>query len=262
MREPVQSDPIVEPFVPPPVPILEEEPETVFEEPAEIVKPPSPEPAPVFAPVPEPAPVKKQMSVMKPDSHKPESPVEKVEKMNDLSKKSKEVDSLVNPFQRAADPDNDFNETHGVYRYPDKSTYNGQYLNGKRQGFGTEVSIYGDKYEGQWDRDQKEGFGRFVLFNGDFYEGYIKNNEYTGQGMFIDYESKVVSEGEFKEGLLNGKGTEEYPDGNIYKGMFTDGSKNGQGTFEFKDGSKYTGEFKMDMKHGKGKYFLLTRNWS
>jgi hypothetical protein len=42
---------------------------------------------------------------------------------------------------------------------------------GKRQGFGTEVSIYGDLYEGQWDRDQKEGYGRFVLFNGDLYEG-------------------------------------------------------------------------------------------
>lgn len=259
LRQPVQNIP--EPVV--------EEP-TVFEDPEPEPKPvPAPvqaEPEPVQEepePVPEPEPVQeepvqKQVTNIKKDSHEPEPPVEKVTEMNELSKKCKKVDGLVNPFQRESDPDNDFNETHGPYRYPDESTYKGQYLHGKRQGFGTEVSIYGDKYEGQWDRDAKEGFGRMILFNGDFYEGYTKDGVYDGQGMFIDYETNVVSEGTFKNGLLNGKGTEEYPDGNKYKGEFVDGVKNGEGVFKFKDGSSYSGTFENDMKHGKGKKFRLT----
>jgi hypothetical protein len=65
-----------------------------------------------------------------------------------------------------------------------------------------------------------------------------------------------VSEGEFLNGFLNGHGTEEYPDGNVYTGDFEDGVKSGRGEFVFTDGSKYTGGFLDDMKHGKGKFLL------
>jgi hypothetical protein len=82
-----------------------------------------------------------------------------------------------------------------------------------------------------------------ILFNGDFYEGYTKDDQFNGQGMFIEYESKIVAEGMFKNSLLHGKGVEEYPDGNMYEGDFYEGQKHGQGKFTFKDGSVYEGGF-------------------
>lgn len=232
------------------------QPQTNLKEPVKInpvVNKPIKEPDSVFVDPPKPvtAPAKTAVSV-----HIPKEPVVKCDVMNEMSKKSKEVEGLVKQYERRSNIDDDFNEVHGPYRYPNKDTYHGQYLNGKRQGFGTEISIYGDKYIGQWDRDMKEGHGRFILFNGDFYEGMVKNGEYHGQGQFIDYENKVISEGEFRDGLLNGKGKEEYPDGNKYEGDFKNGEKHGKGVFTFKDGSVYSGEFLDGIKHGKGEYLI------
>jgi hypothetical protein len=66
------------------------------------------------------------MSTFKRDEHAPKPPqVEKVTEMNVHSEKCKDVLRQLEPFERAADPDNDFNEVHGVYRYQDKSTFEG-----------------------------------------------------------------------------------------------------------------------------------------
>ena len=61
-------------------------------------------------------------------------------------------------------------------------------------------------------------------------------------------------EGEHKDGLRNGQGTETGPSGEKYVGEFKDGWRNGQGTLTSYDGSKYVGEFKND-KEWNTKYY-------
>ncbi len=75
---------------------------------------------------------------------------------------------------------------------------------------------------------------------------YIKNYEY---------------EGEFKNDVKDGYGTEKYFDGSIYKGQFKNDLKEGKGKLISKDKDnnriEYIGEFKKDKLYGKG-----IINWS
>jgi len=51
--------------------------------------------------------------------------------------------------------------------------YEGEILNGKKNGYGTQVMENGDKYEGQWSKDLKHGFGVLTLQTGDVYTGHF-----------------------------------------------------------------------------------------
>jgi hypothetical protein len=105
-REPVSN--------PAPLPPAIQEEDTVFEDTTP-------------APAPEPAPVQRSTRNFDRREHPPtEDVAEKVDQMNDMSKKGQEVIELVNEFQRGTDPDNDFNEVHGPYRYKENmQTYVG-----------------------------------------------------------------------------------------------------------------------------------------
>ncbi len=63
-----------------------------------------------------------------------------------------------------------------------------------------------------------------------------------------------VFEGEFSNGLPNGRGTLAFASGDKYMGDWKDGKFNGQGTYNHANGDKYVGEFKDDNKHGQGTY--------
>ena len=146
-------------------------------------------------------------------------------------------------FKKPVDPDNDFNQTLGPYKYPDGSTYFGQYDHGKRQGFGVSISADGEKYIGQWDRDAKEGLARVIEKSGTVYEGEIVRGQYHGKGKMIDSNAGVVWEGTFKQGILEGIAKEEIPMKYTYVGNFIDFKKTGKGKVTYQDGSTYEGEF-------------------
>jgi hypothetical protein len=61
---------------------------------------------------------------------------------------------------------------------------------------------------------------------------------------FGDEETQVKFEGEIVDGVPNGEGTENFPNGQKYFGEFKDGLPNGQGMETFPDGKKYFGEWK------------------
>ena len=61
-------------------------------------------------------------------------------------------------------------------------------------------------------------------------------------------------EGEYKDGLRDGRGTLTYADGRMYVGEFKDGLKHGQGTYTWANGDQYVGEFKDDIIYGQGTY--------
>lgn len=64
--------------------------------------------------------------------------------------------------------------------------YEGDFLNGKRQGKGKLYS--NDKkfiYEGNWLDDQKEGFGNEIFPDGTKFEGEFQKGKKNGKGIFI-----------------------------------------------------------------------------
>jgi len=89
------------------------------------------------------------------------------------------------------------------------------------------------------------------------------------------HNSNGVYEGEFKRGLMSGKGVMTFYNGDKYSGEFTDSSMTGYGCYSLLDGTKlighfddgvcnkhakkiypdgriYIGEFKDDIENGKG----------
>lgn len=76
----------------------------------------------------------------------------------------------------------------------------------------------------------------------------------NGKGT-IDYGNGNRYEGSFRNGTENGHGTFYAANGDRFEGYFKDGKENGRGTIVFASGASYEGEFKDGKKDGQGKYY-------
>ena len=113
------------------------------------------------------------------------------------------------------------------YYYDNKLKYEGEYLNGIKNGKGKEFNISGKLiFQGQYLNGKK--------WNG---EGYDLNNEVVyiiknGKGNIKEYYSngKLKFEGEYLYGEKNGKGKEYFYNGNLkFEGHYLNGKRNGRG---------------------------------
>ena len=114
---------------------------------------------------------------------------------------------------------------------------------GTRNGKG---GYYEEKWEGIESEDDKD-YSK--------YEGEIKNGLPNGQGTETLTNGDKY-DGEWKNGKKNGQGITTYPDGGNYIGEYKDEKRNGQGTHTWSDGRKYVGDYKNGVKHGHGTYTL------
>jgi len=89
-----------------------------------------------------------------------------------------------------------------IYSNGDK--YDGQFINDFVQdGYGIYYWTDSRRYEGNWVNGVKQGMGIFYFAPGgkySKYEGNFWNNKFNGQGKVIDLEGKVVREGLFENG--------------------------------------------------------------
>lgn len=97
---------------------------------------------------------------------------------------------------------------------------------------------------------KRHGYGVHYYKNNSFYEGYWKLGNLVF-GRSVD-SNGVLTEGEFKDGKLNGIGL-KVNDTLLRKGTFLNGKQHGMGFEECKEFT-YEGEFLDDQKSGKGKY--------
>ena len=81
-----------------------------------------------------------------------------------------------------------------------------------------------------------------ILFRDTPYSKFVESGEKWIK--FGDEKTQVKYEGEIVDGVPNGEGTENFPNGQKYFGEFKDGLPNGQGMKTFPDGKKYFGEWK------------------
>ena len=62
----------------------------------------------------------------------------------------------------------------------DGHIFEGQFANGKRNGYGRYIFQNGNYYIGQFNNDNYEGIGKFVKQNGEVEEGRYMNDKFIG----------------------------------------------------------------------------------
>ncbi|XP_036913730.1 radial spoke head 10 homolog B2-like isoform X2 [Sturnira hondurensis] len=176
-----------------------------------------------------------------------------------------------------------------MHTWPDGSTYKGEVVNGKRNGFGVfqcvtqPVSyvgqwcqgkrhgmgcIYYDRegtssYEGTWDHNVRKGWGIRRYKSGNVYEGQWDDNMRHGEGRMRWLTTNEEYSGQWDRGVQNGLGTHtwflkrvpnsQYSLRNEYRGNFVSGCRHGYGIFYYASGATYEGEWVSDKKHGMGR---------
>ena len=121
--------------------------------------------------------------------------------------------------------------------------YEGQIINGKKEGKGKFIYKNGCIYEGYFKNDKKEGNGIFYYTNGDRYKGLFKDGFYQGNGIFY-FNNGDRYEGEFDKNSYSGNGKYHYHNGDVFEGLWKNDKKNGKGIYIYLNGNKIIGNYK------------------
>lgn len=121
-----------------------------------------------------------------------------------------------------------------------------------RNGRGTITYKDGKRLEGEFKDGKIEGFGTLYTKTGFVkYEGNYHNDEFHGQGTLHNEDPQTSNEPvDFKDFTKLGNNWKKY------EGDFKKGKKQGVGTLYLLDGSRYYGEFNDDKISGKGCFYL------
>ena len=137
-----------------------------------------------------------------------------------------------------------------------KSSYEGNYAFGKRDGKGRMQYSNGDVYEGNWQQGKKHGKGNYHwASDGSHYKGDWKEDKRDGVG-FMKYTNGDKYMGNWRNDNFEGKGYYLWSDGRKYEGMFSNGKFEGQGKMKYPDGDYYNGNWKNDLYEGEGEYYV------
>ena len=164
---------------------------------------------------------------------------------------------------------------HGVMVYSNNQSYDGEWLNGKRHGFGEFKSTDGS-YEGEWKDDKPNGHGvhkhKYTDSTGkeveDVYIGQFKDSCFDGYGTLTStlgtkYAGDWVKDERHGHGVFTKQKVVTFEGANIdvqsvYTGQWVNNRQQGEGRIEITtlDTGKviyiYEGEFKDGRKHGQG----------
>ena len=107
----------------------------------------------------------------------------------------------------------------GKATYVNGITYDGDWINGKRQGYG----IYRDPnnfiYQGFWNNNEFCGYGEIIpLDNETGYKGNFYQGEFHGFGKLYNLQNHEKYQGYWENGLRNGKGISINSEKIIYDG--------------------------------------------
>lgn len=115
----------------------------------------------------------------------------------------------------------------------------------------------GNKYIGQKKGALKHGRGRYEFHDGSYYDGEWENNKISGVGELFFPNQKLEYTGEWHNDEYNGWGTLYSGDDDDnwvkYEGEFQNGVREGRGKMTFVDGTVYEGEFRSGKISGRGR---------
>ena len=102
-----------------------------------------------------------------------------------------------------------------------------------------------------------EGYGKEIYENGDYYEGEFKNGLKNGRGILYTKHHNIQYKGDWINNDINGYGIQYFKNGQKYEGELKDGLRNGKGTIYYKNGDiQYKGNLINEKPDGYGKYIL------
>lgn len=107
-------------------------------------------------------------------------------------------------------------EDYSVLQFRSGSTYQGQWQNRQRHGYGKQVWPDGACYEGQWQNNCASGDGRFTHSEGDYYIGQWHDNKAHGYGSYY-HRGKPTYTGQWRCDLQHGSGIETVLEGARYE---------------------------------------------
>lgn len=93
----------------------------------------------------------------------------------------------------------------GVYNYFLSGRYEGDWVDGRYDGYGVESWAKGSRYRGQYRQGLRHGFGVYKFFTGDSYAGEWCNGQSHGVGLQTCADGSCYV-GEFKRGVKHGLG--------------------------------------------------------
>jgi hypothetical protein len=138
----------------------------------------------------------------------------------------------------------DKKEGFGAQLYPDGTKYEGEWRDSRYHGAGTLWVKKGNKkvkqYVGNWVRGRMQGFGTFYSDNGEVYRGEWISGKRSGNGR-LEYPNGDYYIGDWTDNLQKGFGTLYLQNGNIFEGLWMDGQKNGPGRFLYAATKKVRG---------------------
>ena len=118
-----------------------------------------------------------------------------------------------------------------------KALFRGTWLNGQPNGKGIFNYPDGSQYQGYVSEGLPNQKGRKIFANGDYYTGEFVNGIFEGNGEYhqlrVGNTGGVKLVGNFKNGLLNGEGKEQWPNNVSYNGQFKNGKKHGKGRLDY-----------------------------
>ena len=130
-----------------------------------------------------------------------------------------------------------------------KGKYEGDLVNGMKEGKGTYTWPNGNKYVGEWKNNAINGKGEFSFVSGDKYNGNWTNNNFEGEGEF-SWSNGDKYQGNWKNGKKHGHGIFYYSDGDVYDGEWFNDMKEGKGIVYYENGDREIGDFLNDCIKG------------
>ncbi|KAK1384355.1 MORN repeat-containing protein 1-like [Heracleum sosnowskyi] len=141
----------------------------------------------------------------------------------------------------------------GVYNYFVNGRYEGDWIDGKYDGYGIESWARGSRYKGQYRHGSRHGYGVYSFYTGDSYAGEWFNGQSHGTGVQTCSDGSCYV-GEFKYGLKHGLGCYHFRNGDRYAGEYFGDKIHGFGVYHFANGHCYEGSWHEGRKQGFGMY--------
>jgi hypothetical protein len=142
-------------------------------------------------------------------------------------------------------------------------TYNGEWKDDNKHGFGVQVYEDGSRYEGGWERNARDGRGEFTYPNGVRLSGTWRQEvlvQDADHPVVVDYPNGEHYEGEWRDDLRHGRGVLRDANGLTYEGEFEKGKRHGSGVWNLPRGIKLRGTWEHDVRHVKGSMFEFPNN--
>jgi hypothetical protein len=137
-----------------------------------------------------------------------------------------------------------------------KAKYIGNFVDDIPNGKGKIINLFdGSEYEGDIVQGKKEGKGILKFTDGTIYEGDFKDDNFNGNGV-LKYFNGRKYEGTFKDGKRDGNGKFTWEDGKVYIGDYVDDKKQGKGKMMYNSEKYYEGNWVNNKQHGEGLYYL------